>query len=225
MKLVLLSDTHALHRRVDVPDGDVLVHAGDITRAGELETIYDFSLWLASLPHTHKIVIAGNHDFSLDISHSKYDDRARKFIERRPNIHYLEDSSITIDGLKFFGSPWVPNLARWAFYDRNCDKFERAPRDVDVLVTHGPPWNNRDGIWEVSKGGIVLSKTGNMHVGSKHLMRYVAECVRLKLHVFGHVHEGYGASPIGVTPIIVNASTCTRMYEPSNVPIVVELAS
>ena len=63
MRIIMISDTHAQHRRVDIPDGDVLVHAGDITRRGGLDDLADFNAWLGTLPHRHKVVIAGNHDW------------------------------------------------------------------------------------------------------------------------------------------------------------------
>lgn len=219
LKIVCMSDTHSLHRRFEVPDGDVFIHAGDITREGEIDTLYDFSIWLAGLPHKWKVVIGGNHDFCLDISHPKYDPRARRMLEdRRPNIRYLEDSACEIEGLKFFGTPWVPNLANWAFYDRGRNRFEHAPTDIDVLVSHGPPYDRRD---REAKLGL--------HVGSIHLQRYVERCPRLRLHVCGHVHEGYGMTPPAGsadarTLITVNAASLDRQYQPVNAPIVMEMA-
>jgi len=216
MRIVCLSDTHSLHRQIAVPDGDVLIHAGDITRMGEVDTVYDFSIWLTELPHTHKVVVPGNHDHCFDISRgAQYDDRARPMLEqRRPNIHFLLDAARTIAGLRFYGSPWVPNLSGWAFFDRGRDRFDRAPTDVEVLVTHGPPWLVRDR--EMKQG---------IHCGSGHLLAYRNRCPRLKLHVFGHVHEGYGVEPpLGAPgPITVNACSLNRAYEPVNAPVVIDL--
>jgi Icc-related predicted phosphoesterase len=213
MRFVLISDTHSLHRLIEVPDGDVLIHAGDITREGEVDTVYDFSIWFAGLPHKEKVVIPGNHDFCFDISHNRYDELARKMLEdRRPNIHFLLDSARTIAGLRFYGSPWVPNLGGWAFYDRGRDMFDRAPTDIDVLVTHAPQWLVMD-----------REKKRGEHCGSTAVGRYVGRCPRLKLHVFGHVHEGYGTSPVGQEPVRVNACSLNREYEPVNKPIVLDL--
>ena len=216
MRFVLISDTHSLHRQLEVPDGDVLIHAGDITRSGEVDTVYDFSMWLAALPHMHKVVIPGNHDYCFDISQTKYDERVRPMLEdRRPNIHFLLDTARTIAGYRFYGSPWVPNLAGWAFFDKGRDHFDHAPTDVEILVTHGPPWLERD-----------REKKEGIHCGSAHLLAYVRRCPALRLHVFGHVHEGYGASTVGAPGhIIVNASSCTREYNraPLNAPIVIDL--
>ena len=63
MRLVCISDTHSLHRRIpDVPDGDILIHAGDCLGAGTLDNVEDLNDWLGTLSHQHKIVIAGNTD-------------------------------------------------------------------------------------------------------------------------------------------------------------------
>jgi hypothetical protein len=214
LRFVLISDTHSLHRQINIPEGDVLIHAGDITRSGEVDIVYDFSIWLAGLPHTHKVVIPGIHDFCFDISQGqRYDERARQMLEtRRPNIHFLLDTARTIAGLRFYGSPWVPNLVNWAFFDRGRDMFDRAPTDVQVLVTHGPPWLVMD-----------REKHRGEHCGSAHVGRYAGRCPRLMLHVFGHVHEGYGCTPLGEEPIRVNACSLNREYEPVNAPIVVDL--
>ena len=62
MKLVCISDTHRMYKRINVPKGDVFIHAGDIEIYNCLSELRDFNKWLDSLPHKHKIVIAGNHD-------------------------------------------------------------------------------------------------------------------------------------------------------------------
>ena len=101
MRLVLISDTHGQHRKFDIPEGDVLIHAGDFMWSGRnYEEIIDFDVWLGSLPHKHKIVIAGNHDILFEQQYS-----ARNHLT---NATYLQDSGIEIDGLKFWGAPWLP---------------------------------------------------------------------------------------------------------------------
>jgi len=212
LRIVAISDTHGLHRRLVLPPGDVLVHAGDITPKGEIAVVRDLADWLVAQPFKHKIVIAGNHDFCLDISQPQYDARAWQAFEER-GIHYLLDSSRTIDGVKFYGSPWCPHLSGWAFFDRERDQFERAPCDIDVLVTHAPPHGIRDSSSDVH------------HFGSRHIVRYVNRCPRLKLHVFGHVHMHHGQNRIGAVTF-VNASTCSESpmtaASPLNQPIVVD---
>lgn len=215
-----ISDTHGFHRRVEVPEGDVLVHAGDITMNGEVDVIVDFVRWLVELPHAHKIVVPGNHDRCLDISQPKYDGAAPRMFDLE-SVHYLVDASRTIEvgdqKLKVYGAPWVPNLCGWAFWDRNYDKFEYAPRDIDLLVTHAPPFGIRDGV-AVAR---LLQRPG-LHVGSNPLARYVGRCGRLTHHIFGHVHEGYGEEQLGMIRF-VNACTCNRSYDPVNPAIVIDI--
>ncbi len=137
MKLVCISDTHSLHRHIpEVPDGDVLIHAGDGLGQGTLENIEDLNDWLGMLPHRHKIVIAGNHDWAFQ----ETPELAR---EALTNAVYLEDSSVEIEGIRFWGSPWTPTFMDWAFMlergQQLHKKWQLIPGDTDVLITHGPP--------------------------------------------------------------------------------------
>jgi predicted phosphodiesterase len=185
----------------------VLVHAGDITMNGETDVVVDFIRWIAELPHKHKIVVPGNHDRCLDISQPKYDGGVVRMFDLARDVHYLVDASRTLEvgnrKIKVYGAPWVPNLLGWAFWDRNQDKFEHAPRDIDVLVTHGPPLGIRD------------DDISDTHFGSRHIARYLNHCPLLKAHIFGHVHEGYGMEQKGEI-LFANASTCNRVQDPVN---------
>jgi predicted phosphohydrolase len=104
MRLVLISDTHQRHDRLVVPDGDVLVHAGDFSTRGGVEEVARFNAWLGTLPHKHKVVIAGNHDFLFE----REPVLARSMLT---NATYLEDSGVTIEGVRFWGSPWQPRFS------------------------------------------------------------------------------------------------------------------
>jgi Icc-related predicted phosphoesterase len=214
MRIIAISDTHGFHRDVKIPDGDVLVHAGDITMNGETDVIVDFVRWIAKLPHRHKIVVPGNHDRSLDISQTKYDGGAVRMFELMRDVHYLVDESRTLEvgteKIKVYGAPWVPNLKGWAFWDRNADKFDGAPRDIDVLVTHGPPLGIRD------------DDISDTHFGSRHIARFLNRCPLLRAHIFGHVHEQYGQGKIGEI-LFANASTCDRGYDPVNPALVLDI--
>lgn len=207
MRLVLISDTHAKHRKFEIPPGDVLIHAGDIMTTGwdPLE-ITDFDNWLGELPHKHKIVIAGNHDWLFQKSH-----RTRNLIT---NAIYLENSGVEIEGVKFWGSPAQPEFCNWAFNYRRGREIDRIwsmiPDNTDVLITHGPPAGFRDWV-----------KSGHESLGCQNLRSYIKR-VRPKINVFGHIHGGYGEDHDGVTHF-VNASLLNEAYHPTNKPIVVEL--
>jgi predicted phosphodiesterase len=210
MRLVCISDTHGLHRRMpEVPDGDVLIHAGDCLGQGTLANVEDLNDWLGTLPHRHKIVIAGNHDWAF----KETPDLA---VDALTNAIYLEDSGVIIDGVRFWGSPWTPTFMDWAFMlDRGQplhNKWQQIPDNTDVLITHGPPKNVGD---EVNLG----FKCQN--VGCVDLLHRLAQ-LHLKAHIFGHIHEGYGQYDHGEATLI-NASTCTPRYAPTNTPIVLDL--
>ena len=52
---------------VDLPEGDILVHSGDITTCGEYDTMHSFNMWMnKQSSFTFKLVVPGNHDLSLD---------------------------------------------------------------------------------------------------------------------------------------------------------------
>lgn len=205
MRLVCLSDTHGRHD-VHVPDGDVLVHAGDLTGSGSLAEIAKAHAWLADLPHAHKVVIAGNHDHGFQRTPGE----ARALMT---GVTYLEDEGVAIEGVRFYGSPWQPWFFDWAFnLQRGPDLaavWARIPDDTDVLVTHGPP------------RGILDRIHSGLEVGCDDLRAAVAR-VRPTVHVFGHIHEAYGELERDGTRF-VNASTCTLRYEPTQPPIVVDM--
>lgn len=189
MKLVLISDTHGLHDHLDVPDGDVLLHAGDCSRSGKFEQIEDFNRFLGEQPHPHKIIIAGNHDFGFE----KRPAEARALVT---NATYLEDEAITINGVKIYGTPWQPEFHNWAFnLPRGAalkEKWDLIPADTDVLITHGPPKNIGDRTFMGKR------------VGCEELAVRVKE-LQPKIHLFGHIHEDAGQWQIGET-LYVNAS-------------------
>ena len=197
-----------------IPEGDVLVHAGDISNNGDLEDIISFAEWSKSLQYRYKVIIAGNHDFCFDPNGriKKYTPLAQKALEDAGWI-YLENTSCLIEGVKFYGSPWQPRFFDWAF---NADRgkeiakiWKLIPADTDVLITHGPPAK-------------ILDKTyDNSHVGCEELLRKIQD-LKIKLHVFGHIHEAYGSNNIDGT-VYVNACTCNLDYSPINLAIVVDL--
>ncbi len=206
MRIVCISDTHGLARGIAVPDGDLLVHAGDLSAHGEPQQVAAEARWLRSLPHRHKVVIAGNHDFLFERSPSA----ARALME---GLVYLEDEETEILGLRIYGSPWQPEFCGWAFgLPRGPEiraKWDRIPAGIGLLVTHGPPM------------GIGDLTTYGEHVGCADLLEGVRR-VRPRWHVFGHIHEGRGVTEAEGTTF-VNASVCTASYRPTNVPIVLDV--
>jgi predicted phosphohydrolase len=180
--LVLMADTHELHREVEVPAGDVLIHAGDFTMfSRSLAAICDFNDWLGELPHRHKIVCGGNHEFFLEV-----DPTRRSLLS---NAIVLLGEGIDLEGLRIWASPVTPGHGA-AFGiispEKRASHWAKVPA-VDVLVTHGPP----QGILDRSHG----QAEG---IGDPELLAAV-ERIRPLLHVFGHVHAGYGQMSVGET--------------------------
>lgn len=215
MRVVAISDTHGEHEAVDLPDGDLLVHAGDFCRWGTLDEVEEFLAWFRARPHRHKVLVAGNHDIAVE----KMRDAARALIPA--NVVYLEDAEATVGGLRVWGSPWTPIFYHWAFMlPRGAalrERWDRIPAGIDILVTHGPPYGHGD----------LAAAYGARHpraVGCVELLAAVRR-VRPRLHVFGHIHEGHGVSLSDeVSPtIFANAATCTVTHEATNPPLVVDL--
>lgn len=195
MRIVAVADTHLFHRDFAVPDGDVFLHAGDLCRGGDLAELRHAARWILALPHRHKIVVAGNHDWAFQREPAA----ARAMFL---GAHYLEDLELELEGLRFYGAPWQPAFNNWAF---NLPRgpalamvWAKIPRGLDVLVTHGPPQGFGD-------------RTGAMrHTGCADLRARVVE-VAPRLHLFGHIHEDGGAWRDGAT-VFANVTTweCTR---------------
>lgn len=211
MKIVCISDTHGYHNQIkDLPDGEMIIHAGDISDIGTFKQIYDFVKWYSSLPYKHKVFIAGNHDFGLYRVGVGYKISIMEMF-RKEGLTYLEDKGITIEGVKIWGSPITPTFGNWAFMkDRGDDikqHWDKIPDDTDILITHGPPQK------------ILDLTTQNIHAGCADLLY----CEKYpKYHIFGHIHEGYGIEEINDTTYI-NASLLDEMYQLVNQPIVIEI--
>jgi Icc-related predicted phosphoesterase len=209
-KIVCLSDTHNYNEQIFVPDGDILIHAGDATMQGSAPEIVLFNRWFRNLPHAHKIFVAGNHDWLFETS-SQF---ARTLLDS--SIHYLKDSSVEIENLKIYGSPYQPRFFDWAFNLMRgaelAEKWKLIPDETDVLITHGPPFGILD---EVPRQYFIEN------TGCEELRKRV-ETIKPKLHIFGHIHCGYGTTEkFGVK--FANASNCDESYEPTNAPLVIDL--
>lgn len=227
MRIVAVADTHLFHHELAVPDGDVFVHAGDMCRGGDLGELRQAAAWIAALPHRHKIIVAGNHDwaFAPCVRGAGF---CRSCLARGQacpgdpaaarallgDAIYLEDTGVTLDGVRFWGSPWQPAFHDWAF---NLPRGEplaaiwraippRDPAALDVLITHGPP----AGIGDRSPVG--------GRAGCADLRARVTELAP-RVHLFGHIHQDGGAWRHGPT-LFANVTT----WECERAPTVIELA-
>jgi predicted phosphodiesterase len=204
MRIVLISDTHGLHRTLEVPNGDLLIHAGDFTlNSNPPSIISDFNARLGSVPHRHKVVVPGNHEFVLE------EPRNRRAIA---NAILLIDSGVEIEGIRIWGSPVTP-LYGGAFGKSNPADRQRhwaqIPEGLDILVTHGPPFAILD------HGG-----SEERREGCPQLLEAVFRA-RPRVHVFGHVHAGYGTLRTSDT-LFVNASLMGEDGSLGRKPVVID---
>jgi predicted phosphohydrolase len=207
LKIVCMSDTHGLHRGLDVPGGDILIHAGDLSPlSGERSKIFDFNSWLGDLPYKFKCLVPGNHDHILS---------GRAF--RRSlisNAVVLVNEGIEIEGLRIWGCP-VTSLEGDAFGVESAEGrrevYSQIPAETDILITHEPPHGILDADFD-----------SNWHFGCRELLEAVTR-VRPNLHVFGHVHMGYGIFETDDT-MFVNASQLD-MCGGLNSPLVFRMTS
>ncbi len=167
MRILHISDTHGCHHRLkDLPAADVLVHSGDFCMVGSEAEAIDFMNWLCELPYAHKIFICGNHDdcmYGANISGLD------------PNVHYLCNSGVEIDGVKFYG---VPMFMGDCVTYRQKGNTDHIPSDTDVLITHSPAYG-------------ILDFDDNINYGDEHLLTKVVD-VHPYLHLFGHIHARHG---------------------------------
>ena len=235
MRIVCISDTHSLHGGMahEIPSGDVLIHAGDISNRGGEKDVTEFIHWFQNIKgFDEKIFISGNHDHCFERVNQPHHKGDYDWLHNlmspenlsQSDVTYLEDSFITIESdefsrpIKFYGSPWQPWFYDWAFNlprmgEELLEKWNNIPTDTDVLITHGPPNGYGDLVnnW----------RQPNTNVGCE-LLRNRIEEINPLVNVFGHIHEGYGVE-LGDKTLFVNASICNPGYSPINKPIIIDL--
>lgn len=219
MIITFISDTHNKHKGVtqDLPGGDLLIHAGDLSSMGYKHEIEGFCKWFNGLDgYDFKVFIAGNHDwgFQRDLP------MCTELVNSYKWIDYLQDSSVQVfentDNLiKIYGTPWQPEFYNWAFnLPRNGvelqQKWDQIPDDTDILVTHGPAWGILDDV-EDRRG---------MHLGCELLTQRVQK-VKPKIHVCGHIHTGRGIYEKDGT-LYINAAVLNEQYHYAHKPITID---
>lgn len=216
MKLVFISDTHL--QRPLLPDGDILIHSGDLTSRGTKSEVLGELDWLKFQLSKFKyvILVPGNHDFYFE------EDPEDAWMEcDGRSIHLLIHESITLGGINFFGSPYTPWFFNWAFNRARTleeaafrkiphikEDWKAIPADTNVLITHGPPYD----ILDMTRRGA--------SVGCESLLEKIRE-IKPVIHVFGHIHEAYGEKTQDGT-LFINASILDDRYRLKNDPIVID---
>lgn len=210
MKITTLSDAHWKFREIEkkyLPGGDLLIYAGDFCGAGYKHELQQFCKWYNNIEgYATKIFIAGNHERYIE---ENYED-SLKVIDFYKTIHYIQDETFEVNGIKIYGSPWSPVFNDWAFNlpinGKELEtKWSNIPEDTDILVTHVPPF------------GVLDKYEDSLPIGCEVLKKHVGR-VQPKLHVFGHVHSGYGYMYDGTTNYI-NCAVLNGHYFYRNPPL------
>mmetsp|Transcript_6035 Transcript_6035/g.10420 ORF Transcript_6035/g.10420 Transcript_6035/m.10420 type:complete len:298 (-) Transcript_6035:175-1068(-) len=198
VRALVVGDTHNCHDMLEVPDGDILIHCGDLKKHGTAREMQEVNSWLEKLPHRHKVVIYGNMEQRMQRVPS-VQDRAR-FVSAAV---YLEDTPLEIAGLRLYGSPYAPKF-HGAFQlepgSESEAKWASIREGFDILITHGPPQDCLD------------CTSGGLRVGCASLLQRV-KVARPRYHVFGHVHEQGGKQVEEAGIIFVNAAQHVMMFD------------
>lgn len=210
MKICIISDTHFRHNELVLPAADAIVHCGDFSATGSHRDHFEFSKWFGSLPYKHKLVSPGNHD-----RYSEKQLHISKAIFADNECELLVDELKVIDGKRMYFSPWTPRYGRWSWMRERGEDIKKVwdgiPENLDLLVTHGPPWGTLD-----------ISIYDAVHCGCEELMKAIEE-KKPRFHAFGHIHfYGGRVQEIGDTTY-VNAAVCDESYHPNNNIVVIDL--
>ena len=225
IRIVCLSDTHHTDYRLEqleVPRGDVLIHAGDATFQGKIGETSRFIAWMDKQPHRLKYLCPGNHDYIWEHNPTWANYSTVNVLINQFGTFQHEAKVYSIFAMSF-----VKELPLWAFNsdEREIGRFLQSVADskpiIDILLTHMPPYGILDYYGEVhtNKDGTVLGR--GEHLGSRALRVFVNQ-VKPKVHIFGHIHNAYGTQRVGDT-LFVNAAILNDNYNVAHTPIVLEL--
>lgn len=228
-----ISDLHGHYP--ELPGGDLLIIAGDLTGNGSLVEYAKAFKWIANAAYKKKILVGGNHDllfqheewFAKTTEDFEYlcDQRTKYRLYTHLEVDSVQEGFLCkIQDARIWGSPWT--LASPGM-DPKCKaftvdteeelqkKWALIPKEIDVLVTHSPPYQFGDEIidWDTGKA---------THFGSKSLMEAVG-LIKPKLHIFGHIHEGHSKSKVQWdeerSTIFANVSHVDENCRPKNEPM------
>jgi len=218
IKISCFSDVHGRWGKVKLPPSDISLFAGDcMTKGYDERELRTFLAWYNKQPIQYKVMIAGNHDRYIENRPVEFREMLDKDYKK---IIYLEESEITIQGVKIYGIPHTKIFYNWAF-NRTEDKlkeiFGNIPKDTNILLTHGPQYSYLDTV------------DNGPYLGERelHLTLIKNDFNNLRAVVHGHIHDSYGVGRgvhshlggIGCTHIAINCAICNEQYEPVNSPI------
>ena len=218
MIITVISDSHGKHNEItqDLPGGDLLLHAGDISSMGYQHEVQQFCKWFNNVEnYSHKIFIAGNHDWGFQNNVEKI----MEIVNSYKTVTYIQDETVSVGDDKkmvnVYGSPWQPEFYNWAFNlpkngNELAEKWDAIPDNTDILITHGPAF------------GVLDTVAGKMwdNLGCQLLTDKI-KTIKPKIHLCGHIHSGYGYFFDGDTHFL-NASVLNEAYQYTNEPLTFE---
>ena len=161
LEIYAFADTHGSHRKLQVPENvDIVICAGDVVEDNLLGKEYDdFIEWFASLPSKWKIFVPGNHELSFELG------QAERIIQKMTDkgITVLEDAIEDCEGVI------IASIS-----GNSCISDEDMPKDIDIVVTHNPPFGILD-----------------ENMGSVNILDFIMKA-KPKYHLFGHIHSTAG---------------------------------
>lgn len=216
MKICAISDVHGKWNQISIPEVDLLISCGDYSFKGEKHMVRDFHKWLSKQKARHIISVQGNHELWVE---KNFDEARQIALEECPNVNFMQEGLVEIEGIKIWCSAWTPFFHNWAWNAHRGEEinahWDLIPEDIDVLVTHGPPADILD-VTMFSDG------TPRDRVGCYDLWNKILKLPKLKMHFFGHIHESYGYRYLNGIQFY-NVAICDQFYKANNEPVLVEL--
>lgn len=210
MRIACISDVHEQWKGLNIPDCDVLISSGDYSYRGKPNIVMAFHKWLGGMPFKHIISCQGNHEVWPYTYWQEAKDIAN---EVAPRVHFVQEETLVLDGVKFHCSAVTPEFNHWAWNVKRGEPIRRhwdaIPDDTDVLVTHGPPFGILD------RSVLRVARHTDESLGCVDLRERIKQLKKLQMHQFGHIHGSSGIEVVdGVT--FINASICDEFYKPTN---------
>lgn len=209
MKIAVVGCSHGSHNKLIVPEADAIIHTGDYSPRGTYSDAISFLRWLESQPHKHRLWVEGNHDTYAERHPVEFAALAKQYA---PSCHRLFDSSIEIEGIRFFGSPYTPTFMHWSFMADRGPEIQRhwnmIPNDTQILITHGPAYGHLDLV-----PAEYVENGRDRHQGCADLKTTIETRLhKLKAHFFSHLHSQGNQTEVANGVTYVNAAVVGEDY-------------
>lgn len=249
MDITCISDLHGHYPKLE--GGNLLIVAGDLTARDTDAQHAMYIKWQWELPYKKIIFIAGNHDNFIERHPDLYingcnisgkiaylQDSGTEFTYYPPMESGKEGEILERKTYKIWGSPWTKTFEGMnpkckAFTcdteEELAEKWALIPQDVDILITHSPPYGILDEVEIYGHERDECNEAGldtKIHVGSKSLALKIGNMEKPPLlWCWGHIHEAYGEDLAvrSKSCKMINCSHVNEYYEPVNKPILVIL--